>query len=134
TPSASPLHISSREADLPPEGGDPIEPSGGMNEPSRRLDAVLDNPAWSSLTGHHADLAVGNELVRRFPEDVSPFVGIKDWDHPDVWDAILDVFGHDATVGVSHADPLLPEGWSPVFSIPGVQLVQTDRLRARPDD
>ncbi|MGP5199478.1 GNAT family N-acetyltransferase [Brachybacterium alimentarium] len=97
-------------------------------------DPVLDNPVWSSLTGRHAHLAIGNELVRHFPADVSPFVGVKDWEHPEIWDAILDVFGHDAVVGVSHADPLLPDGWTPVFSIPGVQLVQTDRFEARPDD
>lgn len=97
-------------------------------------DTVLDNPAWSSLTGRHRDLAEGNEHVLRYPEDVSPFVGVRDWEHPDVWDAILEVFGHGATVGVSHADPLLPEGWTPVFAIPGVQLVQTDRLVPTPDE
>ncbi|MFC7374842.1 GNAT family N-acetyltransferase [Brachybacterium sp. GCM10030268] len=96
-------------------------------------DAVLDNPVWSSLTGRHAHLAIGNDLVRKYPDDVSPFVGVKDWEHPDVWDALLEVFGHDAVVSISHADPLLPTGWSPVFSIDGVQLTETDRLAARPD-
>ncbi|ACU86781.1 predicted acyltransferase [Brachybacterium faecium DSM 4810] len=93
----------------------------------------LDNPAWSSLSGAHRCLAEGNEHVLRYPADVSPFVGVRDWEHPEVWDAILDVFGHGAEVSVSHAEPLLPEGWTPVFSIPGVQLVQTDRLVPRPE-
>lgn len=97
-------------------------------------DGVLDNPAWSSLTGHHRHLAEGNEHVLRFPADVSPFVGVRDWQHPDVWEAILELFGHGAVVSVSHADPLLPEGWTPVFSIPGVQLVETERLAPRPDE
>lgn len=95
--------------------------------------SVLDAPVWSSLTGRHRHLAEGNELVLRYPGDVSPFVGVRDWEHPDVWDAILEVFGHGATVSVSHADPLLPAGWAQEFSIPGVQLVQTDRLAPRPD-
>lgn len=125
--SAKQLHVSAREADLPP-GSEHATGTPAGDDP------VLDNPAWSSLTGRHAHLAIGNELVKHFPEDVSPFVGVKDWDHPEVWDAILDVFGHEATVGVSHADPLLPEGWAPVFSIPGVQLVQTERLAPRPDE
>lgn len=94
---------------------------------------VLDNPAWSSLTGAHAHLAIGNDLVRHFPEDVSPFVGIRDITDPGVWDAILDVFGHDAVVSVSHADPVLPVGWTWEFRIPGVQLIQTDVLITRPD-
>ena len=93
----------------------------------------LDNPAWSSLSGAHRCLAEGNEHVLRYPADVSPFVGVRDWEHPEVWDAILDVFGHGAEVSVSHAEPVLPEGWTPVFSIPGVQLVQTDRLVPRPE-
>ncbi|GAA1489722.1 GNAT family N-acetyltransferase [Brachybacterium sacelli] len=123
---AEPLHVSARDADSSTDGG----PTPG----TAAADAVLDNPAWSSLTGRHGHLAIGNELVRRFPDDVSPFVGVKDWDHPEVWDAILDVFGHEATVSVSHADPLLPDGWAPVFSIPGVQLVQTEHLETRPDE
>lgn len=95
--------------------------------------SVLDNPAWSSLTGRHRALAEGNEHVLRYPEAVSPFVGVRDWEHPDVWDALLDVFGHGAVVGVSHADPVLPTGWEEVFAIPGVQLVETARLAPRPD-
>ncbi|WP_193103702.1 GNAT family N-acetyltransferase [Brachybacterium sp. FME24] len=122
-----PLHVDARDAGT-------AGAHAGSSAAGTADDAVLDNPAWSSLTGHHAHLAIGNDLVRHFPDDVSPFVGVKDWEHPDVWDAILDVFGHGATVGVSHADPLLPEGWAPVFSIPGVQLVQTEQLAARPDE
>ena len=96
--------------------------------------AILDNPAWSSLTGAHARFAVGNELVKHYPEDVSPFVGVRSWDDPDVWDAVVDVFGHGAEVSVSNADPVLPEGWTEVRRGAGVQLVQTARLDPRPDD
>lgn len=92
-------------------------------------DPALDNPAWSSLTGAHARFASGNALVKHFPEDVCPFVGIKDWSDPDIWDAIIDVFGHGAEVGVSHADPALPDGWTRLGTHPGVQLVQTARLQ-----
>ncbi|MGP9682350.1 MULTISPECIES: GNAT family N-acetyltransferase [unclassified Brachybacterium] len=121
-----------------PDIADDAVPDPSLPDTSELSDAVLDdpvldNPVWSSLTGHHAHQAVGNDLVKHFPEDVSPFVGVKDWEHPDVWDAVLDLFGHGATVGVSHADPVLPEGWEQVFSIPGVQLTQTALLRARPD-
>lgn len=127
-PQGAPLHVTPRGSTAP---GD--EPALGGDAGILAADyPVLDNPAWSSLTGRHRHLADGNEHVLRYPEDVSPFVGVRDWEHPDVWDAILEVFGHEATVGVSHADPLLPEGWAPVFSIPGVQLVQTDRLVPEP--
>ena len=91
---------------------------GSADAPSDAEHPVLDNPAWSSLTGAHRELAIGNEHVLRYPEDVSPFVGVRDWEHPDVWDAILDVFGHDAVVSVSHADPLLPAGWAEALGRP----------------
>lgn len=95
-------------------------------------ESVLDRPAWSALTGAHAHLAIGNDLVKHYPADVSPFVGVRDWGDPGVWDAILEVFGHDAVVGVSHADPVLPDGWTWEYRVPGVQLVQTDALAPRP--
>ena len=123
----SPLHV-----DGPSAHGAADVPSQGSEAPSAS-EVVLDSPVWSSLTGAHRDLAIGNEHVLRYPQDVSPFVGVRDWEHPDVWDAILDVFGHDAVVSVSHADPMLPEGWRPEFEIPGVQLVQTERLSPRPE-
>lgn len=94
---------------------------------------VLDNPAWSALTGKHAHLAIGNELVRHYPQEVSPFGGVRSWDDPAIWDALIEVYGHGADVGVSHADPQLPAGWELVHSHPGVQLVQTDRLDAAAD-
>jgi ribosomal protein S18 acetylase RimI-like enzyme len=97
-------------------------------------ESVLDRPAWSALTGAHAHFAIGNDLVKRYPEDVSPFVGVADWEDPEVWAAILDVFGSGATVSVSHADPELPAGWEWVQRIPGVQLTETDALDARADE
>ncbi len=36
----------------------------------------LDNPVWSCLSTRHAHLAVGGELARRYPPDISPIAGI----------------------------------------------------------
>jgi ribosomal protein S18 acetylase RimI-like enzyme len=104
------------------------------NPSSFEPDPVLDNPAWSSLTGAHARFAIGNELVKHYPDDVSPFTGVKSWDDPDVWDAVIDVFGHGAEVSVSSADPELPDGWVEVRRGSGVQLVETERLAPEPFD
>jgi len=97
-------------------------------------EAVLDNPRWSSLTGAHAHLAEGNELVLRYPVDVSPFAGVRSWDDPDVWDAIVDVAGRGAEFPGPPADVALPAGWERVSLHEGVQLVETERLRTRADD
>ncbi|WP_110588139.1 GNAT family N-acetyltransferase [Microbacterium suaedae] len=102
--------------------------------PTPMSDAVLDAPAWSSLTGHHARFAVGNDLVKRYLDDVSPFAGVASWENPDVWDAVIDEFGRGAELTISHADPALPDGWTEIWRGHGVQLVETDRLVAEPCD
>ena len=95
---------------------------------------VLDNPAWSALTGAHARFAQGGDLVRRYDPHVSPFTAVRDWRHPDVWDAIVDLVGPGALFPVSGDDQELPPGWEVVRRGGGVQLVETDALRTRPDD
>ena len=94
---------------------------------------VLDNPAWHALSGPHSSFAVGGDLVRRYPEDVAPFVAIRTWDDPNVWDAIVDLVGPGAEIGLSGAEVTLPGGWERVGGGAGVQLVETDTLVPRPD-
>jgi ribosomal protein S18 acetylase RimI-like enzyme len=43
------------------------------------MEHILDNPAWNAMISHNSHLALGNEDVRYFPEELSPFAGIK---HP----------------------------------------------------
>jgi ribosomal protein S18 acetylase RimI-like enzyme len=38
---------------------------------------LLDNPAWNALSSGNRDLALGTDDVKFFPEDVSPFAGLK---------------------------------------------------------
>lgn len=96
--------------------------------------AVLDNPAWHALIGPHARFAIGDDLVLRYPPDVAVFVAVRTWDDPRVWDSIAGVVGSGGTLGISHADPDLPEGWQHLWQGAGVQLVETDRLAPRPDE
>jgi ribosomal protein S18 acetylase RimI-like enzyme len=39
---------------------------------------ALDNPVYSSLTGDHASLALGDGRARRYPRDVSPLTGLAE--------------------------------------------------------
>ncbi|WP_314505062.1 GNAT family N-acetyltransferase [uncultured Microbacterium sp.] len=96
--------------------------------------AVLDNPAWHSLAGPHASFAIGDDLVRRYPSDVAPFVAVRTWDEPRVWDALVELVGPGAEIGLSATDELPPEGWEILGRGEGVQLVQTEALSPRPDD
>ncbi|MDQ1111657.1 hypothetical protein QE418_001105 [Microbacterium testaceum] len=93
---------------------------------------VLDNAAWHSLAGPHAHFAVGGDLVKRYPEDVAPFVAVRTWDDPDVWDALRELVGPGADVGLSGFEGEIPSDWQWVGGGEGVQLVETDALRTRP--
>lgn len=95
---------------------------------------ILDNPAWHSLSGPHASFAIGGDLVRKYPDDVAPFIGVRTWDDPRVWDALIDLVGPGAEVGYSGADPTPPPGWEVLGQGAGVQLVETDALSPRPDE
>jgi len=96
--------------------------------------AVLDNPAWHALTGPHAAFAIGDDLVRQYPADVAPFVAVRTWDDPRVWDALAELVGPGAEIGLSSTEELPPAGWETLGRGDGVQLVETDALRPRPDD
>lgn len=97
-------------------------------------ETVLDNPAWYALTGPHARFAIGGDLVRKYPDDVAPFLAVRTWDDPGVWDALVDLVGPGQEVGYSGADPELPAGWELLWRGEGVQLVETPALAPKPDD
>src|ERR1700712_4556851 len=42
------------------------------------MEHLLDNPAWSALTSGSSNLSNGNELVKYFSPEVSPFVGMTE--------------------------------------------------------
>lgn len=94
---------------------------------------VLDNAPWHALTGPHASFALGNDLVRRYPADVAPFVAVRTWDDPEVWQALIELVGPGAEIGLSGYTGEVPAGWDVVGEGDGVQLVQTDALEPRPD-
>jgi ribosomal protein S18 acetylase RimI-like enzyme len=112
---------------------DDAAPDGPLPD-SPTDEALLDDPIWSSLAGAHAHLAVGGDLVRRYPADVAPFAAVRTWDDPAVWAAIVEMFGQGAEFPAPPGSVQLPPGWERSEPFHGVQLVETDRLHGRPDD
>lgn len=106
---------------------------------------VLDNPVWSALSGPHARFAVtgtgrapapdpGSGSVTRaarYPSDVAPFAALADPADPRSWADLAALAGPGTVTGVSGVFSA-PEGWETVWSVPGVQLVDTS-LRAEAD-
>jgi ribosomal protein S18 acetylase RimI-like enzyme len=86
------------------------------------VDAILDNPAWHSLLGPHAQLAEGAGGARRYPVDVSPFAALTDQADEHAWADLAAVAGAGSAVAVTgSATP--PPTWTVVARGQGVQLV-----------
>lgn len=95
---------------------------------SARDFAVLDNPAYSALTGPHRHFAraIGAGILC-YPDNVCPFFGVPDpmpeWTDP----ALLTVLaGRSVTMIGHHAESDLPGAWPVSFEAAGVQMVLDD--------
>ncbi|WP_329129204.1 GNAT family N-acetyltransferase [Streptomyces sp. NBC_01476] len=86
--------------------------------------AVLDNPAWATLTGAHRPLAEIVGSAARYPTDVAPFVAIADHRDPAGWADLATLVGPGNSFALAGV-PTLPEGWATGQSGQGVQLVGT---------
>jgi GNAT superfamily N-acetyltransferase len=87
--------------------------------------AILDNPAWASLTGPHAQFAEINGLAARYLPDVSPFSALADASDPQAWSDLAELVGPGDMVVVTGAELQLPAGWEIVFEGTGLQLIDT---------
>ncbi|HWS34839.1 MAG TPA: GNAT family N-acetyltransferase [Actinoplanes sp.] len=95
--------------------------------------AVLDNPAWSSLTGAHARFAVTNGQAARYDDDVAPFHAVDDPADPQAWKDLAGLVPVGATVAITGAGGAVFPGWEIGGRGTGVQLVSTAALTSAPD-
>ncbi|WP_079063318.1 GNAT family N-acetyltransferase [Peterkaempfera griseoplana] len=98
--------------------------------PTATTPHVLDNPAWAALSGPHRRFAEIRGRAARYPSDVTPFVALADPADPQAWDDLAALVGPGTATSLPRTLP--PEGWEVLWTIPGVQLVDTG-LRAEPD-
>lgn len=109
----------------------PASPPVPLDEPQAH--AVLDAAVWQSLAGpHHAHLAQGDDLVRRYRADVSPFLAVRDVKDPRTWDALVALVGPGVAVPLVVDPADVPAGWEVGETVSGVQLVATGRLKTAP--
>lgn len=95
--------------------------------PHTRIPSGLDNPFWSSLATHHASIAEGGPLARRYPADFSSIAGL-----PALESANVDAL--EALVGVgedmSTAGPFVPKlrkNWQVLHESRLTQMIRVDR-------
>jgi ribosomal protein S18 acetylase RimI-like enzyme len=97
---------------------------------------ILDNAAWTSLTGPHASFAEIKGQAARYPIDVAPFVATAPDADSDadgqVWGDLAALVGPGGVVPFAGVTVSPPDGWEVISELGGVQMVDTS-LSARED-
>ena len=88
-----------------------------------QLKHLLDNPVWEALATEDARLNCGNDVVKYFAEDVSPFVGMKHWDDLAMLEKELPVDRHFSVMIANQVR--MPACFEVVFTTPLYQMVCT---------
>ena len=95
---------------------------------------LLDNPAWNALISGNKDLSNGNEEVKYFDREVSPFVAMKETSK-DHFKVLYDILPHSIPVLFISTGPTdFPEFWTVRRLIKGIQMIyEGDILNESPD-
>ena len=91
----------------------------------------LDRPVWNALTTRQRDLAVGDELARRFDPAIGPFAAVAHDDAEHLARLGALVAEHGRAVLLQRDASPVPPGTTEQLRADGVQLV-LDRLAAVP--
>jgi predicted GNAT family acetyltransferase len=93
-------------------------------------ETALDNPIWTSLTGGHLQLALGQSTgsgaARRYPATMSPFAGLRDAT-PDAFADLGQLIPAGETVALLFdSDPVVPQDWRILRTRSLVQMIQRE--------
>jgi predicted GNAT family acetyltransferase len=87
------------------------------------MDHVLDNPGWNALISGNSNLANGNDEVKYFAKDVSPFVGFKHSTHQS-FQTLFDIVPHNGPLGfITPVETEIPQQWEVLQAIKSYQMV-----------
>jgi ribosomal protein S18 acetylase RimI-like enzyme len=87
-------------------------------------EAALDNPAYASLCGAHARLALARGRARRYQDDVAPFLALPTHPSAQDWRDAAELVAPGAVVAGRYGDVKLPDGWRKVRAFDLVQMVE----------
>jgi ribosomal protein S18 acetylase RimI-like enzyme len=75
------------------------------------MEHVLDNPGWNALISGNQHLANGNDEVKYFAADVSPFMGLKD-KSAEQFQMLYDLIENDRPIGfITNTESETPKNW-----------------------
>jgi ribosomal protein S18 acetylase RimI-like enzyme len=84
---------------------------------------ILNNPVWAALTSGNENLAIGNDLARYFPREISPFSGVKDLS-PANFQALYDIVPFKEPIAIFSDEKLIyPHPWKIINRIDGFQMI-----------
>jgi predicted GNAT family acetyltransferase len=85
----------------------------------------LSNPAWESLCTRQKHFNIGDDEIRYYPADVSPFLAVKNWDEKDI-QALTERIPDRSFSMVVENEVNLPQSFDIIFAIPLYQMVCKD--------
>lgn len=85
----------------------------------------------AALSGPHARFALERGRVRRYPDDVAPFMSLPSQPSAQDWEDAAALVAPGSLVAVGHAGTDLPYGWQTVMTLELAQMVG-DRVTGSP--
>jgi len=87
------------------------------------MNNFLDNPAWGALISGNKDLAYGNDKVKYFNTQVSPFAAMEENTAAN-FQTLYELTDHTSPLLIVAANELhIPRPWAQIRFIKGVQMV-----------
>ena len=94
----------------------------------------LDNPVFSALQSHNSNFCLGNERIKFFPKEVSPFLSALSFDAT-IFAEIKALMEPNRAILLAHRTPLeIPADWRLILEIIGTQFIYPDKQLHRFDD
>jgi ribosomal protein S18 acetylase RimI-like enzyme len=88
-----------------------------------RDEAVLENPAYAALSGPHARFARVRGRVRRYEDDVAPFLALPSSPSAQDWRDTATLLAPATPVAIRGDGADLPDGWQVLETFELVQMV-----------
>ena len=90
--------------------------------------ALFDNPVWNALTTGNKTLASGNDLVKFFPAEVGPFVGLKAIDEA-CFNALFELTPAHRVIAIVRREKIqIPDQWKIILNTPLYQMIAPEPL------
>lgn len=84
---------------------------------------VLDNPAWNALNSGNRHLANGNDAVKYFDKEVSPFVGASEYTPENLEQLYHLLPDNSPRMLIAPTEIAFPQPWKVLGTLQGFQMV-----------